>query len=578
MRKLNIVVSAIAVVTLLAPAGFGFAQSSLDLGAESTGLLPSNPFYFLKEFGRGFRQFWAFNPIRKAQLELNTVNEKAAELKKLEEISSENIEAIERAAENYKNAVTILKSRLESLKGASQNTNLDKLLDQLADRSLKHQRLFDELLLKFPTEEELLGTLDEAQAVLSGAISVASESVDSPENFRRRFISAVENQKDDLKELRGAALIDRAEDRLSDIKAIKEISILKDELLLRFSGRLEGLDSVSSASAILQGFAGDRASRLRILDEVREKVPSAEIKSGINLIRQKILSSIEEKDGISKEEAEQAIASSKKLLNEVLKRMQELGTVRTSVKDLANRAKFSLEQATRFYEEENYGSAYGQATAAYAAAKNAWAQLVSNTAFNIESIENLKKQYDALREKASSLGLNKEGNPKLFALFSEAEKKLVELTKLIETNASPEAVSFTLRNVKITLSAIEELIRNIVEPRVVPEPLPAVEPVPATSSAAPAVKDIIVAILDDGFFPSVLRVSKGTNVTWVNKDSVPHWPASDPHPTHHLLPGFDPLRPLQTGDNYSFTFDKAGSWKYHDNLNPSLTAVVEVVE
>jgi len=51
-----------------------------DLGISDPGLLPTNPFYFLKEWGRGVRQLFAFNPIKKAELELRFTNEKAAEL------------------------------------------------------------------------------------------------------------------------------------------------------------------------------------------------------------------------------------------------------------------------------------------------------------------------------------------------------------------------------------------------------------------------------------------------------------------------------------------------------------------
>jgi plastocyanin len=85
------------------------------------------------------------------------------------------------------------------------------------------------------------------------------------------------------------------------------------------------------------------------------------------------------------------------------------------------------------------------------------------------------------------------------------------------------------------------------------------------------VKDILVAILDDGFFPSVLRISRGTKVTWVNKDINSHWPVSD-------LPGFGSDKELKTGESYSFTFENTGVFKYHDKLNLALTAVVEVVE
>ncbi|MDP3697096.1 MAG: hypothetical protein Q8R55_03620, partial [Candidatus Taylorbacteria bacterium] len=80
------------------------------------------------------------------------------------------------------------------------------------------------------------------------------------------------------------------------------------------------------------------------------------------------------------------------------------------------------------------------------------------------------------------------------------------------------------------------------------------------------------------FVPSELKIRKGDTVVWTNFDSSPSWPASGIHPTHQIYPGFDALRGLNTGNTYSFVFDKVGSWRYHDHLNLSLTGVIEVSE
>ena len=80
------------------------------------------------------------------------------------------------------------------------------------------------------------------------------------------------------------------------------------------------------------------------------------------------------------------------------------------------------------------------------------------------------------------------------------------------------------------------------------------------------------------FVPKSVTGKKGGTVTWVNKGSTPVWPASAFHPTHQVYPGFDSLKGIQSGESYSFVFDRVGSWKYHDHLNASATGVVEVVE
>ena len=108
---------------------------------------------------------------------------------------------------------------------------------------------------------------------------------------------------------------------------------------------------------------------------------------------------------------------------------------------------------------------------------------------------------------------------------------------------------------------------------------------PATSSVTTAKvtarepQSYTVSVTSDGFSPRELTIKKGDKVTWVNKTSSSVWPASAFHPTHTVYPAFDALRGFSENEiPYSFVFDKVGSWKYHDHLNPSVTGVIEVSE
>ncbi|MEK9194723.1 MAG: DUF5667 domain-containing protein [Patescibacteria group bacterium] len=101
-----------------------------------------------------------------------------------------------------------------------------------------------------------------------------------------------------------------------------------------------------------------------------------------------------------------------------------------------------------------------------------------------------------------------------------------------------------------------------------------------------------VTINSEGFSPKVIEVKKGGKVTWMNKSAVAAWPASAMHPTHKVYPGsgvekcgtaeaskiFDACAGIPAGGEWSFQFNEVGSWKYHDHLNASHFATVEVVE
>ncbi|MBI3495579.1 cupredoxin domain-containing protein [Candidatus Berkelbacteria bacterium] len=85
-----------------------------------------------------------------------------------------------------------------------------------------------------------------------------------------------------------------------------------------------------------------------------------------------------------------------------------------------------------------------------------------------------------------------------------------------------------------------------------------------------------VSYTDSGFSPASITVKSGTTVTFTNTSSQSMWVASDPHPIHTGLAGFDERASVEKGGTYSFTFTKVGSFGYHNHLNPSDTGTVVV--
>lgn len=99
----------------------------------------------------------------------------------------------------------------------------------------------------------------------------------------------------------------------------------------------------------------------------------------------------------------------------------------------------------------------------------------------------------------------------------------------------------------------------------------------AKTSAIPI--ETIVTYNANGFSPNTVTVKKGGMVVFQNKTGKVASIASDDHPTHTKYPEFDQYKTEHRGQNeFRFTFDKVGTWGYHDHLNTNMTGTVIVTE
>ncbi|MBI2594781.1 MAG: hypothetical protein HYW38_00770, partial [Candidatus Colwellbacteria bacterium] len=204
-----------------------------DLGVTRTGILPTNPFYFVKEWGRNIRLFFTPDPIKKTGLELRFVNEKAAELKKVTENNPQDTEAIGKAISNYNRNIDRLRARLESLKETSSNPNIDELLERLTDRTVRHQQLFEELK---ETHQDLRDELGRTQDKIDETLSRLPEKLDNPDKFKERLERILEKQKEsELKNLevrsRLLKIREKVEERVKDKDEIDAVACTLDAKL-----------------------------------------------------------------------------------------------------------------------------------------------------------------------------------------------------------------------------------------------------------------------------------------------------------------------------------------------------------
>lgn len=87
-----------------------------------------------------------------------------------------------------------------------------------------------------------------------------------------------------------------------------------------------------------------------------------------------------------------------------------------------------------------------------------------------------------------------------------------------------------------------------------------------------------VVLTDDGYNPSNLVITKGTEVVFRTDRNKQHWPASNIHPSHNIYSEFDPKRPLEPDEEWSFIFERVGEWGMHDHIRSYYVGKVKVVE
>lgn len=101
-----------------------------------------------------------------------------------------------------------------------------------------------------------------------------------------------------------------------------------------------------------------------------------------------------------------------------------------------------------------------------------------------------------------------------------------------------------------------------------------------------------ITLTDAGFMPSTVTVNAGDTVRFVNQSSRGMWVGSDEHPTHteydgtttreHCADGanttgtFDQCSAAASGASWEYTFEKPGTFGFHNHVGASNTGTVIV--
>lgn len=243
------------------------------------GMLPTSPWYFLKEWKRAIQQMVLTDPVAKAEFEADVSEEKAAEAKKVEEVSPQNARGIKRAMENYQRSQDLLKTRLEQLKETSNNPNVDKLLTKVSNRVVAHERMFEEMQARISEKknvknsQDTQGTFDALKEKAKDIMGKVAKK-DAPEQFKQRLEQSLsKDQGGEANTLRALEFVNTIKEKVPSAMG-EQMEQLKAKIVERVQDdivktvREEGIDKLKDKVKTMPGTA---AQKLKMLEGLRVK-------------------------------------------------------------------------------------------------------------------------------------------------------------------------------------------------------------------------------------------------------------------------------------------------------------------
>lgn len=100
-------------------------------------------------------------------------------------------------------------------------------------------------------------------------------------------------------------------------------------------------------------------------------------------------------------------------------------------------------------------------------------------------------------------------------------------------------------------------------------------PVPSPTVATQQQSQNTITLTANGFSPTAFTIKAGETVTWENKSGKIATVDSDPHPMHTSYAPLN-LGRFSDGSTLTLTFEKVGTYNYHNHFNPSAWATITV--
>ena len=242
--------------------------SAQDLGISNPWILPGDPLYFLKDWARGIRSFFTFDPVKKFELRSKFADEKLIEMKKVIE-EKRNPEAIENASKNYEKEIERMNNQANRLKKeAKKNPELNRFLDKWTQHQILHQKLLERL--ETQVSPQAFGKIKKAREKHLERFKDVMMKLEKEEELPKRLERAVENLKGTpFKEVKALEILKELEKRVPN-EGKKGIQNAQEKILNNLQKKLEKMPEKKRETIkdYIEKLPGDPDLHMKILQDV----------------------------------------------------------------------------------------------------------------------------------------------------------------------------------------------------------------------------------------------------------------------------------------------------------------------
>jgi len=353
-----------------------------ELEISEPKILPDNPFYFLKNWQRAIRLFFAFSESKKTELRLKFANERLVEMKKLIDLKKDP-RFLEKTLNEFQKEV-------EKISKES-GENLKKFSEKLVHQQILHQKILEKLESQVPPE--VYQKIKEHREKHLEIFAQVMQKIEAKEKIGEMIANELAKIKgSQFKEFKDLEMLEELKEKMPE-EVKEKIEEKKLEIEEKFRKKLEKLSNEEKErfKNYLEQISGSKLRHLEIISNLEAEEISEKLSEVLKEAKEKKIEKIEREEiSLSQattqiQKAENEIIKAEEILSQILDK-EYRGKAGNRLLELA---KIHLKEAKEAFNEGKYPKAFGLASAAYHEALNA-----QRIIKKIEEVERLQEKIE----------------------------------------------------------------------------------------------------------------------------------------------------------------------------------------